>query len=997
MKDYAKLSDLNDLDKHSKNPHSFFNDLTQNDPFYLNSPSSLKTLDSKQKLATIEELPARQKSKSTTEIPSNAQKMFEDNFQIKSNECEDTSASVGELGYNMRKANSNGGRMKRTNPDKTNFFADNHNRESSTNVSSINHHQHSEDPFLIKTPEIKDKKKHYHHNHRQTPLELAVDIRNVNYQYGYGSSAIKVLNDISVKVPLGGIYGLLGPSGCGKTSLLKLVLGMNYPDQGCVRVFGSSPGTKNAFIPGPGVGYMPQDISLFSELTVAETLVFYSKIYRMKSHLVANRIEFLLKLLALDHKGNRLVRQLSGGQKRRVSLAAALVHSPPLVILDEPTVGVDPLLRQQIWEYLVKLADEASLTVIITTHYIEEARQAGTVGLMRFGRMLVEENPERLMIKYKRNNLEDVFLNLCMLDEKDIPNSDTESSSTSTGGSDQYSQIKFEPDAVRYSVGSNTNPNEEAERNSNDLNDIPRVLVTDHSLPLSPHMVREKENENFNQGSIYANQLENGTLPKTPAPQKNFASSFNKMRSPLTALNHEETFKEDNQNHLQVQTGGRERMDSVSSLGSSIIEYDSICSRESKQTPVKLAAFKQEFKHMFESKLTVRNKFRASFLKIGALSYKNITLLLRNIPLLLFQFLLPSLEIILFGICIGADPFNLNIAIFNQDTSGNLPQLFLNSIDNHTVTQVHYSTLPEAIDAVRQGNAWGAIAFKQNFSVALGERQFMSLNAENETIDHSSVYIFLDMTNQLIGYKLQRTFLETLKKFSRDLMIRMDANPKSVELPIKIGKPIYGDKEPTFTEFMAPGVVLTIAFLATVALTALAFVLERKDGIMERVLVSGVTPFEFLMSHIVTQLCVIVVQVALLLIFTFLVFDIPSRGPFIWVILLTMAQAICGMEYGLLISSLCESETAATMMALGSFYPNLLLSGTVWPTQAMPTVMRYFSYTLPQTIPIETMRYILSRGWDPINHNEVLLGFLVTIAWTIIFMVATMIAFKRIH
>lgn len=169
----------------------------------------------------------------------------------------------------------------------------------------------------------------------------------------------------------------------------------------------------------------------------------------------------------------------------------------------------------------------------------------------------------------------------------------------------------------------------------------------------------------------------------------------------------------------------------------------------------------------------------------------------------------------------------------------------------------------------------------------------------------------------MIGYKLQRTIYESFQKFSKDLLVELDANPNAVDLPIKIGKPIYGDRDPTFTEFMAPGVVLTIAFLATVALTALAFVMERKDGIMDRILVSGVTPFEFLMSHVVTQLCVIVVQIALLLIFTFLVFDIPSRGPFVWVILLTMAQAICGMEYGLLISSLCESETAATMMALG--------------------------------------------------------------------------------
>lgn len=138
---------------------------------------------------------------------------------------------------------------------------------------------------------------------------------------------------------------------------------------------------------------------------------------------------------------------------------------------------------------------------------------------------------------------------------------------------------------------------------------------------------------------------------------------------------------------------------------------------------------------------------------------------------------------------------------------------------------------------------------------------------------------------------------------------------------------MYGDEHPTFTEFMAPGVLLSIAFLAAVALTALSFVLERKEGLLERSLIAGVTSHEFMISHVLTQLLVLFVQVTFLLVFTFAVFKIPSRGSFIWVIALTFLQGACGMAYGLMISAICKEENSATMLALGSFYPNLLLSG----------------------------------------------------------------------
>jgi len=519
MKDYSKLSDLNDFE--NQNPHTFFaknENYTKENAFHLsNSPSSFKsvTIDNKPKLATIHELPSQLfKSRSTTQIETNGKNNFDDEFKIKSYQ-DDNSSILSEIGFNLRKENSS---INCENLDKSFFCNDDIN--SPVSNLALNH----EDPYTIKIDSFQDNKR---------PKELAVDAQNVSYQYSKKMS--KVLNDVTLKVPLGGIYGLLGASGCGKTSLLKLVVGMHKPTEGHIRVFGSSPGITNSFIPGPGVGYMPQDISLFPDLTVAETLVFYSKINRMKSYLVLERIEFLLKLLDLQKKGNSLIKQLSGGQKRRVSLAVALVHTPPLVILDEPTVGVDPLLRQQIWEHLVKLARETALTVIITTHYIEEARQANTVGLMRFGRILVEACPQKLMRRYNRNNLEDVFLKLCMMDEKETRFMNNDESDESA--------IKVDDDGVHYN-SSSKDSNDDFKNNKSTFtkiedDHIPKVVISDFSLPLSPHMVREKENENFNQGAIYYDK--NGQkLNQTPNNDYS-----NKMRTPLSPLELEDSLIED--------------------------------------------------------------------------------------------------------------------------------------------------------------------------------------------------------------------------------------------------------------------------------------------------------------------------------------------------------------------------------------------------------------------------------------------------------------------
>ena len=238
-------------------------------------------------------------------------------------------------------------------------------------------------------------------------MTTAVECRALDR--GYGS--LEVLCGLNMEVATGSIYGLLGPSGCGKTTLLKVLLGRLVPWGGNALALGSAPGEPGAPVPGPAVGYAPQELALYEDLSIGETLHFHGQLQLMDHAQVAQRQAWLLEFLDLP-SAERVVGKLSGGQKRRVSLAVALLHEPQLLLLDEPTVGIDPELRARIWDHLRTIADSGT-AVILTTHYIDEAAQADSVGLMRNGRLLAEGPPAALMETHGHVSLEQTFLLLC--------------------------------------------------------------------------------------------------------------------------------------------------------------------------------------------------------------------------------------------------------------------------------------------------------------------------------------------------------------------------------------------------------------------------------------------------------------------------------------------------------------------------------------------------------------------------------------------------------
>ncbi|XP_054161344.1 ABC transporter G family member 23-like [Oppia nitens] len=242
----------------------------------------------------------------------------------------------------------------------------------------------------------------------------AINVDGVTYGYTDSSS---VLTNFTLRIVQGKIFALLGANGCGKTTVIKLILGRIKPRNGLIQVFGLPPAHRDLGIPGPGVGYMPQEIALFNEFTIEQCLTYFGKIYKMDSHCINNRLELSIEMLDLPNRKHK-ISELSGGQQRLVSLAITMIHSPPLLILDEPTVGVDSILRYRIWSYLEKICTNYGITVLITTHYIDEAKGAANVGFMSNGSMIRQSSPYQLIVELNCHSLEDVYLKLCQKHNK---------------------------------------------------------------------------------------------------------------------------------------------------------------------------------------------------------------------------------------------------------------------------------------------------------------------------------------------------------------------------------------------------------------------------------------------------------------------------------------------------------------------------------------------------------------------------------------------------
>jgi ABC-2 type transport system ATP-binding protein len=235
-------------------------------------------------------------------------------------------------------------------------------------------------------------------------LEYAIEVENLTKKFG----SFTAVDNISFKIPRGTIFGFLGPNGSGKSTTIRMLCGVLSPTSGKGRVMGFDV-AKDPEGVKQNLGYMSQRFGLYEDLTVEENLDFYGGIYGLPKEVRNERKKELIMMANLTGKEKSLAGTLSGGWKQRLALGCSLIHKPQLLILDEPTAGVDPVSRRVFWEIIHALSRQG-ITILVTTHYMDEAESCDIVSFIFNGKLITTAPPQELIRQEGARNLEDIFI-----------------------------------------------------------------------------------------------------------------------------------------------------------------------------------------------------------------------------------------------------------------------------------------------------------------------------------------------------------------------------------------------------------------------------------------------------------------------------------------------------------------------------------------------------------------------------------------------------------
>lgn len=237
-----------------------------------------------------------------------------------------------------------------------------------------------------------------------TPNDFAVEVSNLVKRFG----DFVAVDHVSFQVRRGEIFGFLGPNGAGKSTTIKILCGLLAPTSGTARVGGFDVTVQPEAV-RENIGYMSQKFSLYDDLTVEENLEFFAGIYGVPEGKIREREEFVLRMADLTGQRRRMTRLLAGGWKQRLALGCAILHEPPILFLDEPTSGVDPIARREFWDLIYQLSERGH-TVFVTTHYMDEAEYCHRLALMYKGKIVALDTPDALKQQAGKSSMEEVFV-----------------------------------------------------------------------------------------------------------------------------------------------------------------------------------------------------------------------------------------------------------------------------------------------------------------------------------------------------------------------------------------------------------------------------------------------------------------------------------------------------------------------------------------------------------------------------------------------------------
>ncbi|CAG2109985.1 unnamed protein product [Medioppia subpectinata] len=308
---------------------------------------------------------------------------------------------------------------------------------------------------------------------------------------------------------------------------------------------------------------------------------------------------------------------------------------------------------------------------------------------------------------------------------------------------------------------------------------------------------------------------------------------------------------------------------------------------------------------------------------------------------------------------IGRKPHHIPVAYYNADPNAKLSQLFLDSIEPYYLSLHEYGDNETAVNSVRDGINTLALIFKQNFSQTFALRLTDLYDMTDEELDASQVKVYADFSDSIVGNNVYNSLLRAFEIFLKHLGPTYGQNLYRYFFPVTIEPAIYGSTDLNLNVFLTPGLMMALAHLLPMIVSAMQIITDRKNSSMERVLVAGVKPMEFFISHTIENVTLITTQVLFSMAIAFIALNMEQLGSYVEVYLFFLLQGLQGMAIGLLVALLLSDEVSVGIGLTGLMLPIWIVSGVIWPIQSIPYYFRYLSDLSPITQPLEALRAVI--------------------------------------
>jgi ABC transporter DrrB family efflux protein len=739
--------------------------------------------------------------------------------------------------------------------------------------------------------------------------DAVIQLHSLTRRFG----ELTAVQDVSFSVRRGEIFGLLGPNGSGKSTIIRMLCGVLEPTAGTASVLGYDV-ARDAEAIKRRIGYMSQKFSLYGDLSIRENLLFYGRIYQLPQETLAQRMKDVLALTGLDSRDPaQLAGTLSGGWKQRLALACALIHEPDVIFLDEPTAGIDPVARRQLWDLLFELSHRG-VTLFVTTHYMDEAERCTSVGYIYNARLLVTGDTEQL---------------------KALPD-------VTPPGTQRFEIETDHPPAALAAL-----------RATRGVLDATLFGQAIHALAQTDVPVAALAG--------HANTTPERIRPIAPSLEDVFvtltaraAAGTNGTKNPPDALaplqNHGVTGGTDHAPRAENENQDLHSTDSsLCSLGALC---DSVVSnRPPNEAPATRASPVQ--------KPRVRPRLLAGFLAILTKEFSHIR---RQPSTLVFMLVIPLMQTLIFGYALDTQIEHIPTVVLNLDGREN-SRRFIDGMANTRIFDIRTRATDD--DTFRHeltsGRAKVGVTIPPDFTerILAGRQTYVQVLVDGS--DSSVATSALNSAN-LLGI---RKSIELGLVKAESLQAGPSRNAAGrISLPLEVRPRILYNPDLESAFFFVPGLVGIILQLVTLFLTSFAIVREREMGTLEQLFVTPVSRTGLLLGKLAPYAIVGFIETLIVLTAMTFVFKVPIAGSLALLMALAALFIVCALSMGLLISTIAKSQIAALQFAFMIMLPSVLLSGFMFPRANMPAPIYALSFALPVSYFIEILRGIILRAAD---------------------------------